>query len=102
MRQVKLSNQAYGDLDAIWDYIAPRNFEAAEKLIGEITEKFALLSQHPLIGRRKDDLIIDLRSFAVRDYLIFYQPIEDGIEVIRILHSSRDIESEFERFFDAL
>jgi toxin ParE1/3/4 len=30
-----------------------------------------------------------VRGFA--KHLIFYRPIEDGIEVIRILHASRDL-----------
>jgi toxin ParE1/3/4 len=54
------------------------------------------------ITGRGEERLKQMRSFAVRDYLIFYQPIEDGIEVIRVLHSSRDIESEFEQFFDSL
>jgi toxin ParE1/3/4 len=30
-------------------------------------------------------------------YLIFYRPIPDGIEVIRVLHGARDIDTIFER-----
>jgi toxin ParE1/3/4 len=29
-------------------------------------------------------------------YLIFYRPTDDGIDVVRVLHGSRDIESLFE------
>ena len=29
------------------------------------------------------------------NHLIFYRPIESGVEVIRVLHASRDIESLF-------
>ena len=44
------------------------------------------------IGRMRDDLQPDLRSFAAGSYLIFYRPIDDGIEVVRVLHGARDIE----------
>jgi plasmid stabilization system protein ParE len=27
--------------------------------------------------------------------VLFYQPIEDGIEIIRVLHGARDIEALF-------
>jgi len=54
------------------------------------------------MGREQDKLLINLRSFAVRNYLIFYQPSEGGIEILRVLHSSRDIERIFESFLDAL
>jgi toxin ParE1/3/4 len=31
----------------------------------------------------------------VKNYLIFYRPIEAGIEIVRILHGSQDIERVF-------
>jgi toxin ParE1/3/4 len=30
------------------------------------------------------------------NHLIFFRPIDGGIEVIRVLHAARDIESVFE------
>lgn len=54
------------------------------------------------MGREQDRLLINLRSFVVRDYFIFYQPFEDGIEILRVLHASRDIEGIFEGFLDSL
>jgi toxin ParE1/3/4 len=41
----------------------------------------------------------DLRRWRIRgfeNFLIFYRPIEDGIEVIRVLHGAREIERVFE------
>ena len=41
-----------------------------------------------------------MRSFPVkryRNYLIFYRPSRDGIEVIRILHGARDFRRYFRR-----
>ena len=40
--------------------------------------------------------LADLRWFRVKDsknYLIFYREIDNGIEVIRVLHGARDIDS---------
>ncbi len=54
------------------------------------------------MGRQQDYLLISLRSFTVRGYMIFYQPFENGIDILRILHSSRDVETIFERFFENL
>jgi hypothetical protein len=31
----------------------------------------------------------------VSKYLIFYRPIDDGIELIRVLHGARDITPEY-------
>jgi hypothetical protein len=35
----------------------------------------------------------ELRSFPVGRYVVFYRPQDDGIDVVRVLHSARDIES---------
>ncbi len=102
MRQVKITEAAAEDLRQIWEYIAQHNVEAAHKLIKEFGRKFSTLRDHPFTGRSRDDLLIGLRGLAHREYLIFYLPIDDGVEIYRVLHSSRDIESIFKRFFDSL
>jgi toxin ParE1/3/4 len=43
----------------------------------------------------RDDLGSKLRSFPVKPYIVFYIKLDDGIEVVRILHQSRDIERLF-------
>lgn len=97
-----ISATAVEDLKDIWDYLAQRNETAAGKLIKEIKEKFILLRDNPLVGREQNKYLVGLKSFVVKDYLIFYLPIDDGIDVLRILHSSRDIGNIFENFFDSL
>ena len=47
------------------------------------------------MGRARDELAPDLRSFPFGRYVIFYEPIEDGIDVVRVLHSARDIDAVF-------
>lgn len=78
------------------------NETAAGKLVKEINRKLILLRDSPLIGREQNKYLVGLRSFVVKDYYIFYLPLNDGIDVLRVLHSSRDIESIFENFFDSL
>jgi toxin ParE1/3/4 len=102
MRTVKVAADAKKDLQEIWERVAEYNPEAASKLIKEITGKFALLRDHPLMGREQPKLLVNLRSFVVKNYFIFYQPFEDSIEILRVLHGSRDIESIFEGFLDSL
>jgi toxin ParE1/3/4 len=102
MRTVRVTAAAEQDLRGIWAYVAEHNAEAANKLIKEITGKFALLRDYPQMGREQDRLLVDLRSFVVRDYFIFYQPFEDGVEILRVLHGSRDIADVFEGFLDSI
>jgi len=37
----------------------------------------------------------NIRHFTVRPYVIFYRPQDDGIELVRVLHSARDIAAVF-------
>ncbi len=34
----------------------------------------------------------DCRHFSVGQYVIYYRPVADGIELIRILHGARSVD----------
>ena len=45
---------------------------------------------------KRPQAITDLADIAGFDnYLIFYRPTERGVEIIRVIHGSRDIEDLF-------
>jgi len=60
-------------------------------MIDRIDAAFDMLAEAPLAGRARDDLKSNLRSFPVRSYVIFYVPVSDGIEVVRVMHGRQDI-----------
>ena len=97
MHTVKRTPAASGDLLEIWHYIAQDNLEAADRFLDTINEKCQLLAERPEMGPDRSDLGQHVRSFAVRDYLIYYLPIKNGIEVLRVIHGARDIPSVFGR-----
>ncbi len=99
---VKISVAAAEDLKDIWGYVAQHNENAASKLIKEIKNKFILLRDNTLVGHEQNRFLVGLRTFVVKNHFIFYLPLKDGTDVLRILHSSRDIEGIFEDFFDSL
>ena len=85
-------------------YIATDNPEAAECVHRIILNTADLIAQHPELGRR-------IRKAAVRhqqirwsvvpkfhNYLIFYQPFQETIMVIRVLHAAQD----WTRFFSTV
>ncbi|MEK7677203.1 MAG: type II toxin-antitoxin system RelE/ParE family toxin [Verrucomicrobiota bacterium] len=88
--------QANLDLVEIWSFIAADNPDAADQLLETIDEKAKLLAQSPELGRKRSDLAPSLRSFPVGNYLIFYRPDPNGIEIIRVLHGARDLPGLFE------
>ena len=86
---------AENGLDEIWLYIAQDNPDSADAFLDKIEERCQALAQFPFIGTNRDELMPDLRSLPVGNYLIFYMPIEDGIVVVRVLHGMRDIDALF-------
>jgi toxin ParE1/3/4 len=96
MNRVRLSLAASRDLEEIEDYISQDNPDAAVRLILIIREKCELLSQQPGIGRDRSDVLYGLRGFPAVNYVIFYRPASEGIEVVRVLHGARDIPELFD------
>ena len=86
---------AADDIAEIWDHIADDSLRAADRWIDQLDEQFALLSSQPLMGRSRDELAPGLRSFPFGRYVIFYEPIEGGIDIVRLLHSARDVDAQF-------
>lgn len=78
MRELKVTEPAQEDLESIWEYIVARGSrESAYKVLKTITSTFLLLRDHPNLGTRKDHLLLGLRSFSVKKYIIYYQPFDD-------------------------
>jgi toxin ParE1/3/4 len=95
MSEYRLTQEARQDLDEIWLYIAEDNPPAADDLLDALYERFVLLAQQPFLGRARPELAPNLRSFPVGNYVIFYRPIDDGVEIARVLRGSRDIDALF-------
>ncbi len=96
MKPYRVSEAAHGDLDEIWFYIAQDNPDAADRIVRTLVSRFAMLAGMPEVGRRREELSARLRSLAVGNYVIFYRPLENGVEVVRVLHGARDLPPLFE------
>ena len=53
-----------------------------------------MLVRNPLAGRTRFELMSGLRSFPVGNYIIFYVPVPDGIEVLRVMSRWQDVDAE--------
>lgn len=96
----QLSPFAQNDLKETWLYISDNSQEFADKTIDQILEKCQFLAKNPKIGKTKDEIIVGLRQFPFRNYNIFYFQTEFGIEIHRVLHSSRDVIQVFDDAID--
>ncbi|MEH2328527.1 type II toxin-antitoxin system RelE/ParE family toxin [Nostoc sp.] len=76
-------------------YIARYNPDAARRINQKIKQQCKLLADFPNMGQSFDTFVSGLRSFPVEDYLIFYRPIDGGVEIARIVSGYRDLETVF-------
>lgn len=81
----------------IGQYIAEQsqNRAMSYRFLDKIDERLKVLARHPYGGHARPDLGDTVRSFPIGKYIIFYRPIDDGVQAIRVLHSSRDIPRVF-------
>ena len=84
------------DLDEIWNYhaIELQNPDAADRIRDEVFNAFYKLAQTPGMGHFRSDLATEpLRFWHVRRYLIIYRSEKRPIEVVRVLHGARDVQT---------
>jgi plasmid stabilization system protein ParE len=88
-----LTPAAARDLDQIWDYIADDNVEAADRVLSALEKAMQRLVRRPGIGHLRESLADrSYRFFLVYSYLIVYRPETRPLQIIRVLHASRDIQ----------
>lgn len=96
MTRYSLSPQAENDLWEIWRFIARDNPSSATKVVEAAYKTFGVLAASPKIGKAHPDLVSpehQIRSMRVAGftkYLIFYRPVDRGIQVLRVYHVARD------------
>ena len=101
MIRARFSPKAARDLDGIFRFISSDNLDAAQRVRNTILDVADLLAQSRELGRhiRKASLRhAQIRWFVVpkfRNYLIFYQPFQETVIVVRVLHAAQD----WTRFF---
>ena len=89
------------DTDDHFRYIAQHNYEAAVRFLQATEASYARLAAMPELGERQEferKELAGLRAWQVRgfeNYLIFYRLIEQGLEIVRVLHAARDIAAIF-------
>jgi toxin ParE1/3/4 len=84
------------DLREIVEYLAAEGSpEVARRFVQGLTERCQSLADMPGMGRRREELSPGLRSVPEGNYVVFYRPAEDGVQIVRVLHGARDIERIF-------
>ncbi len=93
MGTYSFSEAARADLDAIYESKAAIDRDMAIRFFEQVREKCRQFAQFPNMGKNYNTIQRNLRGFIVDNYIIFYFPRPDGIDIARIINGYRDLES---------
>jgi len=87
--QIIWSRNASADLDAVFQYLLPKNPKAAIEIIDQINASIEHLAQHPELGRK--GRITHTRELIIPQtpYIVTYRFVENVLEIAAIIHGSR-------------
>lgn len=86
------SPQALQDLRAIIEYIRQDSPQAADRVARVIRNGTQRLTRFPMSGRLLPEFPESaLREVLVRSYRIIYDPTADRVEILTVVHGSRDL-----------
>jgi toxin ParE1/3/4 len=97
-RRIVKKPQVEQDLIEHFAFIARDKLGPAERFLKVAEETIARIADMPGIGRAwgsSQPHLAGIRVYPMpsgfRNYLIFYRPTDDGIDVLTILHGARDL-----------
>jgi toxin ParE1/3/4 len=93
----RLRPQAEADIDSIALHIAADNPDAAARWVDQLYERCHKIADHPGIGVARSDVRPGLRMLPFGAYLILYRALDEGVEIVRVLHGARRWETLFRR-----
>ena len=93
--KIKWASIALNDIDEIASYISQDNTAAAYKIVNLIWEKSKLLEQNQNMGRA--GRVNGTRELFIEgtNYIIPYRIKNNSVEILRVLHTSRNWPESF-------
>jgi toxin ParE1/3/4 len=97
MARLFVRERAWAAVEELSTFIARDNPAAAAEVVRQLRLSFEQLARTPQLGRavRNIETTERLRMWlspAFRNYLIFYRKLQDGVEIVRVLHGARNIQ----------
>jgi toxin ParE1/3/4 len=91
MRCHVLSPRAQADIADIWDYTVGRwGIDQAELYLRQIQAGIEAVAAEPGLGASCDYIRTGYRKSPVGSHMLFYRIVDDGIDVVRVLHRRMD------------
>jgi toxin ParE1/3/4 len=99
MRNLRISAKAQAQLREISNYIARESGHRslADAFRRRLVEKGRRLASLPgTLGTIRSDLGPDIRSTPVANYILIFRYTADTVDLLAVLHASRDVATHFD------
>lgn len=94
MPHVIYAPEAENDISGIVEVIACDSPNAARNWITKLRSTCDTLATLPNVGEMRNEFgVPGCKSFSFGNYVLFFRAVEGGIEVARVIHGSRDLQS---------
>ena len=93
MSAIHHTARARRDLIDIWLEVSAVNPAAADELYNRLEARVEILRRFPQSGPARADIAPDARALIELPYLILYRIIPEGVQIVRVLHGARHIDS---------
>jgi toxin ParE1/3/4 len=84
--------RARRDLIDIWLEVSVDNPAAADALYDRLEARVRLLGRFPKAGPRRPNVAPEARVLIEPPYLILYRLRRDAVQIVRVVHSARNID----------
>ncbi|OKH16074.1 type II toxin-antitoxin system RelE/ParE family toxin [[Limnothrix rosea] IAM M-220] len=96
-QRFRLTKPALQDIEEIADYLARNiNLTQAENFLDKLNRKLNNIAKFPHLGRQRDEILPNIRSLPLSNYLILYLPTSEGIDVLRVVSGYQNLTNLFE------
>jgi len=94
MKRYILTPSAKRDVNDIWDYIANDSIDAADRVLDALESAMVKLAKTSGVRHWREELADKRhRFFLIYSYLIVYRHEAKPLQVVRVLHAARDVQS---------
>ncbi|MCA1199423.1 type II toxin-antitoxin system RelE/ParE family toxin [Sphingomonas sp. R647] len=89
--RVAILPSADRDLDAIYDWIAEDDAEAAARHVRRLVAAALSLRDFPMRDMARPEIGAGARSLIVGRYLVLYRVSGERVEIVRFVHGAREV-----------
>ena len=99
MRSIRLRPKAEEDIDSHFEFLAASKLQAADRFLDSVRETLAFIASMTdpgIVWESDDPSLAGMRFWKVTGFphhLLFFRATSDDIDVVRLLHSARDLDS---------